>query len=61
SVLAVLAAALPRGYPVLVALAVVGMALFAASWKAMGGLERTDRELLSQLDIPFKAQMVRLL
>jgi O-antigen/teichoic acid export membrane protein len=60
-VLVVLAAALPRGYPVLAALAVLGVALFAASWKALGGLERTDRELLSQLDIPFKAQMVRLL
>ncbi len=61
SVLAVLAAALPRGYPVLAALAVLGMVLFAACWKALGGLEDTDRELLSQLDIPFKAQMARLL
>lgn len=60
-VLAVLAATLPRGYPVLAALAVLGVALFAACWKALGGLERTDRELLSQLDIPFKAQMARLL
>jgi O-antigen/teichoic acid export membrane protein len=60
-VLAVLAAALPRGYPVLAALTILGVALFAACWKALGGLEQTDRELLYQLDIPFKAQMARLL